>query len=126
MSKKITSCVQFTIGNKKYKFEDVDVSSTSLDNILRSILSNYNNIDKIDEIINTKTDINSILDDSPKSFTDVGDLAIGNLNLNGLNTLSILHTPIKGERLSSYASSIVTDMNYLDNNILVSNNTESC
>ena len=126
MSKKITSCVQFTIGNKKYKFEDVDVSSTSLDNILRSILSNYNNIDKINEIINTKTDINSILDDSPKSFTDVGDSAIGNLNLNGLNTLSILHAPIKGERLSSYTSSIVTDMNYLDNNILVSNNTESC
>ena len=89
MSKKITSCVQFTIGNKKYQFKDVDISSTSLDNILRSILSNHSNIGEINEILKTKTDINDILDDNPESITDVGDLAIGNLNLNGLNTLSI-------------------------------------
>ena len=126
MSKKITSCVQFTIGNKKYQFKDVDISSTSLDNILRSILSNHSNIGEINEILKTKTDINDILDDNPESITDVGDLAIGNLNLSGLNTLSILHTPIKGDRLSSYLSSIVSSMDYLDNNILVSNNVNSC
>lgn len=110
MSKK--GCVQIQIGSKKYTFRDVDISSTSLDSILGTLVRSKRFQSEIDDIINTvDQDVNEIIAKGEQIATNIGDYAIGNATSLNLATLSRINQSTD----FSAVSAITNLLNYTDN-----------
>lgn len=119
MSKK--GCVQIQIGSKKYTFRDVDISSTSLDSILGTLVRSKRFQSEIDDIINTvDQDVNKIIAKGEQIATNIGDYAIGNATSLNLATLSRINQSTD----FSAVSAITNLLNYTDNSFLFSDSTK--
>lgn len=124
MSKKANKgCVQIQIGNKKYTFRDVDISSTSLNSILTTLVKNKKFTDNIDEILDlANQDINQIIESNEEVATNIGNFAIGNANGINLATLSRIN---KSSDFNAISSLVKLLKNFSDNSFLFSNSTDS-
>ena len=116
-------CVQIQIGNKKYTFRDVDISSTSLNSILTTLVKNKKFTDNIDEILDlANQDINQIIESNEEVATNIGSFAVGNANGINLATLSRIN---KSSDFNAISSLVRLLKNFSDNSFLFSTSTES-
>ena len=119
MSKK--GCVQIQIGSKKYTFRDVDISSTSLDSILGTLVRSKRFQSEIDDIISiVDQDVNEIIAKGEQIATNIGDYAIGNATSLNLATLSRINQSTDFGAVSA----ITNLLNYTDNSFLFSDSTK--
>lgn len=119
------ACVQIQLGNNKFKFKDVDVESTSLNNIIRNILGRAENNEDSANIQALKdllysggefSDINNLIS-SGASNTDIAEFAVGNVTARGLFTLShFTETSDSLNKLSALS---------FGNNILITTNSKN-
>lgn len=110
-------CIQFQVGDQIYQFNDVGIESTSLSGIIKGILNNPENRNKINDILSNKPqDLGTLLDSG--SYSAVGDNAIGNTNIN--NLLTILRS-YKDPLVEQGFDILASKLSYTDNNILVTN-----
>lgn len=119
------ACVQIQLGNNKFKFKDVDVKSTSLNNIIKNILGRAENNEDSANVQALKdllysggefSDINNLIS-SGASNTDIAEFAVGNTTARGLFTLShFTETNDSLSRLSTLS---------FGNNILITTNSKN-
>lgn len=109
-------CIQINIGGTKYTFNDVDVGSTSLNNISKTLVASERFKDLIKEIVaSNPTDINELLTHEESTYSKVGDFAIGNNSANSL--AAIARVDSSNSSISMIASLLKDNTDY---NILFS------
>lgn len=119
-------CVQIQLGTNKFKFKDVEVKSTSLNNIIKEVINRSEKegyeedkvqLQAMKDLLNsgsTFSDINTMIT-SGESNTDIADFSVGNTTARGLFTLSYLTNTNSSyiDRLSSinFGSNILITSN---------------